>query len=71
MCPNSLLDVICKLVGTGLIPLFQFDNMALNGDTRKEVPLFFARGRKEAEFLLVYTACHALPYCHHCSYLCP
>lgn len=42
MCSNPLLDIICKLVGRGLVPLFEFDSLALSGDMGNEVPLFFA-----------------------------
>lgn len=48
-CPNTLLGIICQ--GTrGLILLFESYKMALSDDRRKEIPWFFARGRKEAEF---------------------
>lgn len=57
-CLNPLLGLICKLGASGLILLIEFYKMALSGDVEKEVPLFFARGRKEAEFFLRYPACH-------------
>ena len=57
-CLNPLLGIICKLGARSLILLVEFYKMTLRGDVGKEVPLFFARGRKEAEFFLQYPACH-------------
>lgn len=63
-------DIICKLVGSGLITLFEFDSVALSGDTGKRSSSALVRLEKKlssCSYIL-----HAVPSsCHHFSYLCP
>ncbi|KAI4534287.1 hypothetical protein MG293_015147 [Ovis ammon polii] len=62
VCSNPLLDIICKLVGSGLITLFEFDSVALSGDTGNEAPLLLCELEKKlssCSYIL-----HAVPFPH-------
>ena len=62
VCSNPLLDIICKLVGSGLITLFAFDSVALSGDTGNEAPLLLCELEKKLSSC--FCILHAVPFPH-------
>ena len=61
VCSNSLLDIICKLVGSGLIPLFEFDSITFS--VTWETKVLCCLRELEKKLNSCFYILHAVPFC--------